>query len=76
MKKKVLSLLLVLAMVLSLAPVGVLAEVDPFCTSVGSITAVEKNGYTFTEWDGTELKLDLYTVTVPFGTQSVTLNFN
>ena len=76
MKKKVLSLLLVLAMVLSLAPVGVLAEVDPFCTSVGSITAVEKNGYTFTEWDGTEIKLDLYTVTVPFGTQSVTLNFN
>ncbi|MBP3485045.1 MAG: S-layer homology domain-containing protein [Oscillospiraceae bacterium] len=76
MKKKVLSLLLVLAMVLSLAPVGVLAGVDPFCTSVGSITAVEKNGYTFTEWDGTELKLDLYTVTVPFGTQSVTLNFN
>ncbi len=76
MKKKVLSLLLVLAMVLSLAPVGVLAETDPFYTSVGSITAVEKNGYTFTEWDGTELKLDLYTVTVPFGTQSVTLNFN
>ena len=75
MKKKVLSLLLVLAMVLSLAPVGVLAETDPFYTSVGSITAVEKNGYTFTEWDGTELKLDLYTVTVPFGTQSVTLNF-
>ncbi|MGM9592646.1 MAG: S-layer homology domain-containing protein [Oscillospiraceae bacterium] len=76
MKKKVLSLLLVLAMVLSLAPVGVLAEADPFYTSVGSITAVEKNGYTFTEWDGTELKLDLYTVSVPFGTQSVTLNFN
>ena len=76
MKKKVLSLLLVLTMVLSLVPVGVLAEVDPFCTSVGSITAVEKNGYTFTEWDGTEIKLDLYTVTVPFGTQSVTLNFN
>ena len=76
MKKKVLSLLLVLTMVLSLVPVGVLAGVDPFCTSVGSITAVEKNGYTFTEWDGTELKLDLYTVTVPFGTQSVTLNFN
>ena len=76
MKKKVLSLLLVLTMVLSLAPVGVLAEVDPFCTSVGSITAVEKNGYTFTEWDGAEIKLDLYTVTVPFGTQSVTLNFN
>lgn len=75
MKKKVLSLLLVLAMVLSLAPVGVLAEADPFYTSVGSITAVEKNGYTFTEWDGTELKLDLYTVTMPFGTQSVTLNF-
>ena len=75
MKKKVLSLLLVLAMMLSLAPVGVLAEADPFYTSVGSITAVEKNGYTFTEWDGTELKLDLYTVTVPFGTQSVTLNF-
>lgn len=75
MKKKVLSLLLVLAMVLSLAPVGVLAETDPFYTSVGSITAVEKNGYTFTEWDGTELKLDLYTVTVPFGTQSVTFNF-
>lgn len=80
MKKKVLSLLLVLAMMLSLAPVGVLAEFDPFgdnpfYTSVGSITAVEKNGYTFTEWDGTELKLDLYTVTVPFGTQSVTLNF-
>ena len=80
MKKKVLSLLLVLAMMLCLAPVGVLAEVDPFgdnpfYTSVGSITAVEKNGYTFTEWDGTELKLDLYTVTVPFGTQSVTLNF-
>ena len=80
MKKKVLSLLLVLAMVLSLAPVGVLAEVDPFgdnpfYTSVGSITAVEKNGYTFTEWDGTELKLDLYTVSVPFGTQSVMLSF-
>ena len=75
MKKKVLSLLLVLAMMLSLAPVGVLAEADPFYTSVGSITAVEKNGYTFTEWDGTELKLDLYTVTVPFGTQSVTFNF-
>ena len=80
MKKKVLSLLLVLAMMLCLAPVGVLAEVDPFgdnpfYTSVGSITAVEKNGYTFTEWDGTELKLDLYTVSVPFGTQSVTLNF-
>ena len=56
------------------------ADVDPFgdhpfYTSVGSITAVEKNGYTFTEWDGTELKLDLYTVTVPFGTQSVMLSF-
>ena len=80
MKKKVLSLLLVLAMVLSLAPVGVLAEVDPFgdnpfYTSVGSIAGVEKNGYTFTEWDGTELKLDLYTVSVPFGTQGVTLSF-
>lgn len=80
MKKKVLSLLLVLAMVLSLAPVGVLAEVDPFgdnpfYTSVGSIAGVEKNGYTFTEWNGNELKLDLYTVSVPFGTQGVTLSF-
>ena len=76
MKRKVLSLLLALITVLSLVPVGAAAEELPFDLSSGYVSGFEKNGYTFTDWEGTVRVFDIYTVTVPEGAQSLVLGFN
>ena len=76
MKRKVLSLLLALIMVLSLVPVSAAAEELPFDLSSGYVSGFEKNGYTFTDWEGTVRVFDIYTVTVPEGAQSLVLGFN
>ena len=47
----------------------------PFYTSVGSIQSCAEDGYSYTDLNGEEASVDLYTVEVPFGTQDVTLNF-
>lgn len=76
MKKRVFSLLLALIMVLSLVPVSAVAEEMPFELSIGYVSGFEKNGYTFTDWEGTVRVFDVYTVTVPEGTQNLVLNFD
>ena len=51
---------------------------DPFATAAGTITGVTENGYAYdTDWDGVpDAYADLYTVSVPFGTQADTLTFS
>ena len=50
----------------------------PFAASAGTITGVTENGYAYdTDWDGVpDAYADLYTVSVPFGTQADTLTFS
>ena len=50
----------------------------PFASAVGTVTGVTEGGYAYdTDWDGTaDAYADLYTVSVPFGTQADTLTFS
>ena len=59
---------------MSTAEAGV--EDSPFSISNGEIQNCTENGYTYTEWNGQEISVDLYTVKIPFGTSSVTLTFD
>ena len=76
---RLLSLLLALAMTLSLLPAGAWAEEGtvqpPFTLSVGTVEEFRADGYVFTEWDGSQVSTDLYVVQVPEGTGEVTLTF-
>ena len=51
-------------------------ESAPFSVSIGKVRSCTENGYTYTEWDGRKISVDLYTVEIPFGTPSVTLTFD
>lgn len=87
MKKKILSLLLALVLVLSLLPVTALAGNVPegsglpdFSASVGAtpltVVLTEQNGYTPCDWGGQPLTpVTLYIVPVPDGAESVDLKF-
>lgn len=79
MKKKLISLLLVLVMVLCLVPTAMAEESLPFTATVGetSLTAVSKteNAYTYHGWTGDET-VDVYTVTIPDAATAVTLTFD
>ena len=94
MKKRILSLLLSIVMMLGLMPTAVLAEDIPtslpFTLSVGTVTDYVEKGYTYygmeyapndpnaDQWGYiySECSVDLYTVTLPYGTQDLTLTFS
>ena len=48
---------------------------DPFTVDKGVVSDYVENGYSFTDFDGSTVTADLYTVSVPLGTVSVNLNF-
>ena len=85
--RKWFALLLALALVLTLLPAGAMAaepEEVPFSVSDGTVTDFEENGYIYTDYvydpDSdkyvpVEKSVDLYTVTLPTDTASVTLDF-
>lgn len=50
-------------------------EGKPFYADNGSVGQAEPEGYTYTDGTGTPTSAALYTVTVPYGTQQVTLTF-
>lgn len=47
----------------------------PFTPSVGKITDIKENAYLYDDWSGSAVNADLYTVTVPFGTQNEEFTF-
>ena len=54
------------------------APAYPFASAAGTVSRVTENGYAYdTDWDGVpDAYADLYTVSVPFGTQADTLTFS
>ena len=54
------------------------APAYPFASAAGTVSRVTENGYAYdTDWDGKpDARADLYTVSVPFGTQADTLTFS
>ena len=90
MKKRLVCWLTILLMLVALVPSSVLAEGEgtnqgtktTFETSKGTISEPEAEAYTFSNWvnNGSgwveeTTKVSLYTLTVPAGTESVTLTF-
>ena len=91
LKQTIMSLLLTASLLAGLLPLAVLAEETtvPFTPSVGAVTGYEKDGYVYDGFayapedpDADEYgyiypesRVDLYTVTVPFGAEGETLTF-
>ena len=78
MKKRLLSLLLALVMVLGMVPTSVFA-VDgiPFTVTVGGeeVTVITEGVVSWTDWSGTPSDVTCYTVTVPQGATEAALDF-
>jgi len=94
MKKRILSLLIVIALIIGVCSISAFADqssavVAPFTTSVGEITEKDANGYSYYDmvYDPSnpdadsfgyiypQKTSDLYTISVPYGTQEITLSF-
>ena len=78
MKKRLLSLLLVIVMVLSMVPTTAFAvEGVPFAVTVGGeeMTGITEGVLSWTDWSGTISDVTCYTVTVPQGSTVATLDF-
>ena len=78
MKKRLLSLLLVIVMVLGMVPTSVFAvEGVPFVATVDGeeMTQIEESTIDWPDWFGGVSALACYTVTIPQGAETVTLDF-
>ncbi len=78
--KKLLKSTIVLAVLLSMLASAVLvsakeSEDYTFTSNSGSVS-VSESAYTYTDYYGTETTVDLYTITLPAGTESVELTFS
>jgi len=79
MKKRLLSLLMVLAMVLGMLPVSAFAASAPFVATVGGaeMTDITKSTLTWTDmYTGESADVTCYTVKVPKDSDEATLDFN
>ena len=78
MRRRILSLLLVFALVLGMVPVSAFAADAPFTVTVddAEITAIKESTLTWVDmYMGTETEVTCYTVTVPEGSTEATLQF-
>lgn len=78
MKKRVLSLLLALTMVLSMLPVSALAADAPFTVIVNDekMTESTESVLHWTDWSGITSEVPCYTITVPEDAAEATLCFD
>ena len=75
MKKRILAMVLALMVAFTMVPLACSACVMP--CAVTPAVGVHKvvGGYTYHDWDGTDYKVTEYVVTIPKGTEKVTMRF-